>query len=70
MKFSKQKMIDRLTKEGNADKINDYIISIMDNLDGQTAEASCWRRTVNCENVYWVVGKNGSGEYVNGYDCI
>lgn len=70
MKFSKQKMIDRLTKEGNADKITDEIVVIMNNLDGQTANASCWRRQVYGEPVYWVVGKDGNGEYVSEYDCI
>ena len=70
MVFSKQKMIDRLTVEGRADAITDEVIRIMDNLDGQEASASCWNRQVKDEPVYWVVGKDGSGEYVNELDCI
>ena len=70
MKFSKQKMIERLTKEGRADMITDEIMAIMDNLDGQEADASCWRRRVYEEPVYYVVGKDGKGEYVNENDCI
>lgn len=69
MKFSKQLMIDRLTKEGRADQITDDIIAIMDNLDGQEANANCWNRRVMDEPVYWVVGKDGNGEYVNENDC-
>lgn len=70
MKFSKQKMIDRLTAEGRADAITDEIIAIMDNLDGQEAIASCWKRQVHNEPVYYVYGKDGHGEYVNEDDCI
>ena len=69
MKFSKQKMIDRVTKEGNAYLIDDNIIKIMDNLDGCEASTSCWRRQVHDEPVLWVVGKDGTGEYVNEDDC-
>lgn len=70
MKFSKQRMIDRLIKEGLTDKITGEIIAIMDNLDGQEANASCWRRQVLDEPVYYVTGKDGHGEYVNENDCI
>lgn len=70
IRFSKQLMIDRLTAEGRADAITDEVIRIMDNLDGQEASASCWKRQVYDEPVYWVVGKDGSGEYVNENDCI
>ena len=69
MKFSKQMMVDRLTEEGMADRITDEIVAIMDNLDGQEAISSCWRRQVHGEPVYWVVGKDGKGEYVNELDC-
>lgn len=68
--FAKERMVARLTKEGRADQITPDIIAIMDNLDGQTAHASCWRRQVYDEPVLWVIGKDGSGEYVNEEDCI
>ena len=67
--FSKKKMIDRLNKEGLSNQITPEIISIMDNLDGRAASASCWRRQVYDEPVLWVVGKDGKGEYVNELDC-
>lgn len=70
MKFYKERMIARLTKEGLADQITPEIIAIMDNLDGQEATASCWNRRVFGEPVYWVIGKDGTGEYVNEYDCV
>lgn len=69
MKFRKELMIERLTKEGLADKITEEIIAIMDNLDGQEAVENCWRRRVYDEPLLWVVGKNGKGEYVNELDC-
>lgn len=69
MVFSKKRMVYRLTSEGLADQITDEIMAIMDNLDGQEASASCWRRTVYEEPVLWVVGKDGKGEYVNEEDC-
>lgn len=70
MKFSKQMMIERLTAEGRADAITDGVIAIMDNLDGQEASASCWKRQVYGEPVLYVYGKDGQGEYVNEADCI
>lgn len=68
-KFSKQRMIERLTKEGRAKAITEEVVRIMDNLDGQEASASCWRRQVYGEPVLYVVGKDGTGEYVNELDC-
>ena len=68
MKFCKDRMIARLTEEGRADAITDEILAIMDNLDGQEVTA-CWPRTVYNEPVYWVVGKDGYGQYVNENDC-
>ena len=70
MKFSKQKMIDRITKEGRADMLDDKALAIMDNLDGCDASSVNWERVVNDEPVLWVVGKDGTGEYVNEKDCI
>ena len=69
MKFSKEKMIKRITEEGRTDMIDETVLEIMDNLDGQEASASCWRRVVHDEPVLWVVGKDGHGTYVNEKDC-
>lgn len=69
MKFSKEKMISRIKAEGREELIDNDVITIMDNLDGQDATASCWRRQVLGEPVLWVVGKDGTGEYVNELDC-
>lgn len=69
MIFRKQKMIDRLIKEGLKDKITEEIIAIMDDLDGQRADENCWNRRVKGEPVYYVMGKSGKGEYVNEKDC-
>lgn len=69
MVFKKQKMINRLKKEGLGDKITDEIIAIMDDLDGQEANENCWNRKVHGEPVYYVYGKSGNGQYVNENDC-
>lgn len=69
MKFSKERMIRRLTEDGRADQITDEVMMIMDNLDGCEASPSCWRRRVYDEPVLWVKGKDGDGQYVNEDDC-
>ena len=68
--FDKGRMIARLKEEGREDMIDDGILAIMDNLDGCEAKEYCWERYVNDEPVYWVVGKDGTGQYVNENDCI
>lgn len=70
MKFSKEKMIERITAEGREDMLTPDVISIMDNLDGQEALAQCWQRVVMDEPVFYVIGKDGNGEYVNENDCL
>ena len=67
--FRKQRMIDRLTREGRAELITREIIRIMDNLDGQEATTQCWNRRVYDEPVLYVIGKDGKGAYVNEDDC-
>ena len=69
MRFSKQKMIDRLTREGRADMIDKQALEIMDRLDGKEATTSCWQRQVYGEPVLWVDLGDGAGEYVNEFDC-
>ena len=69
-KFSKARMIKRVNEEGRSEMLTDDVIAMMDNLDGQEASNSCWRRTVFGEPVCWVIGKDGVGAYVNERDCI
>ena len=69
MVFKKAKMIERVTQAGKADMIDDEALKIMDNLDGQEVIASCWERVVKGAPVYWCVGKDGIGNYVNENDC-
>lgn len=68
-KFRKEMMVARLKAEGRANEITPEIEAIMDNLDEQEAFEGCWRRQVYGEPVLWVVGKDGSGEYVSENDC-
>ena len=69
MKFSKRKMVERLTKLGLASNIDADAEAIMDDLDGQKVDENCWQRVVNGEPVYWCVGKSGKGYPVNENDC-
>lgn len=69
MKFYKDLMIERVTKEGKADMITPDVIKIMDNLDGQEASESCWERVVKGAPILYVIGKDGRGDYVFEGDC-
>lgn len=69
MKFSKERMIKRLTEEGLEEKIDERILKIMDNLDGCDVTEQCWKRRVMGKPVYWCVGKDGNGVYVFEGDC-
>lgn len=67
--FSKEKMIKRLEKEGRANKIDNEIIAIMDNLDGQPVTTNSWNRQVKGEPVLACIGKDGKYYEVNEDDC-
>lgn len=71
MKFSKDKMINRLTQEGKADMIDDEIMAIMDSLDGQETlpAAATWSNRVKGEPVLGAYSKNGEFFEVNIADC-
>lgn len=69
MVFKKEKMLARIKAEGREEMVDGTVLAILENLDGQTATTSNWRRQVYGEPVLWVVGKNGEGEYVNEADC-
>ena len=72
MKFSKEKMIERITREGRMEMIDEIVVEMMDNLDGQVASdrAGRWMPHMIGKPVMWVIGKDGLGEYVLGEDCV
>ena len=70
MVFSKQKMLERIKCEGRMNLVGEVELAIMDNLDGCEVTESCWERVVKHAPVYWCVGKNGEGMYVNENDCV
>lgn len=70
--FRKQKMLDRLAKNGIKESdIDAECMDIMNKLDGHAATPSCWRRQVYQEPVMWVplpgLNKN-NGAYVHEED--
>jgi len=62
-------MLERVKKAGKMDLVGEKELAIMDNLDGQEVQSSCWERVVKGEPVYWCVGKDGTGAYVHEDDC-
>ena len=68
--FSKEKMIERLKNEGRFSEIDDDIIEIMNNIDGQEARTNSWRRQVFDDAVLSVKGKDGKYYDVNECDCV
>ena len=70
MVFKKEKMIARIKAEGREEALEHPDVKrILEDLDGCEVEKNCWRRVVHGEPVYWVVGRNGTQEYVNEADC-
>ncbi len=75
--YSARKTIDRVMHEPDPelsrirrDVIRQpEIIKILDDLDGQPATASNWRRQVHGDPVMYVVGRSGEGRYVSEDDC-
>lgn len=67
--FRKEKMVARIIAEGRTDMLTPEIDAIMDKLDGREATDHCWRRQVLGEPVLYVVGRGGTGTYVNEADC-
>ena len=67
--FSKEKMLARLEREGRIGDVTEKELAIMDNLDGCEATRSCWQRQVYGDPVLYVIGKDGTGLYVNENDC-
>lgn len=67
--FSKQRMIDRLEKEGRAHLIDEQTIRIMDMLDGEEAHKNDFKALVYDELEYFV-RHEGENYPVNANDCI
>ena len=70
MRFSKERMVKRVTDAGMGHMLDEKTLAKMDDLDGCEASPSCWERVVNGKPLLWVVGKSGEGSYVNEADCI
>lgn len=69
MKFYKEKMLERVKKNGLIHLVGEAELAIMDNMDGCTVSARCFRRVVFHEPVYWCIGKDGTGNFVHEDDC-
>lgn len=69
MKFSKEKMANRLINNGMFKMVDHEAIEIMIDLNGQEVQPYCWKNIVMDENVGWCIGKSGQGHYVNLDDC-
>ena len=70
MVFSKEKMIERLKREGRLEGLPDEIFVTMDNLDGQPVGTNSWSRQVMGNPVYSCEGKDGKSYDVNEEDCV
>ncbi len=67
--FSKQKMMERLEKEGRAHLVDEDSAGIMDMLDGKEAVKNDFKALVYDELEYFV-RVNGKSYAVNPNDCI
>ena len=67
--FSKQKMMDRLAKEGRAHLVDAESAKIMDMLDGKEAVKNDFKALVYDELEYFV-RHDGKNYPVNPNDCI
>lgn len=63
MTFKKQKMLDRIEKQGLSKYVNGGLLEMMDNLDGQEA-----KQIHNCDDLL-ITGKDGSCYLVKIADC-
>lgn len=67
--FSKQKMLERLEKEGRSDQIDDESRQIMDALDGKEARKNDFKALIYGELEYYV-SHEGENYPVNPNDCV
>ena len=67
--FSKQKMMERLEKEGRADLVDEESAKIMDMLDGKEARKNDFKALIYDELEYYV-NCDGKNYPVNPDDCV
>lgn len=67
--FSKQRMLDRLEKEGRSHLVDEQSIEIMNMLDGQEAHKNDFKALIYDELEYFV-RVEGKNYPVNPNDCI
>ena len=67
--FRKQKMLDRLEKEGRSGDVNSEALKIMDKLDGKEALPNRWRQVVHQEENAYYVAVGEEQIPVNVLDC-
>ena len=67
--FSKQKMLERLEKEGRSHLIDDESRKIMDALDGKEARKNDFKALIYDELEYFVTYE-GENYPVNPNDCV
>lgn len=67
--FSKQKMLDRLEREGRTHQIDEESRKIMDALDGKEAIKNDFKALIYDELEYFV-RHNGENFPVNPDDCV
>lgn len=67
--FSKQKMLERLEREGRSHQVDKKSLEIMDALDGKEAVKNDFKALIYDELEYFV-RHNGQNYPVNPNDCI
>ena len=71
MRFSKEKMLARLTKEGRMHMVEPEDLALMDKLDGKIGNDYNWESFVNGNNLVWIPADDEleEGAYVCRADC-
>ena len=67
--FKKDKMRDRLKREGRLDQIDAESEKMMEALDGLQAMPNLWQQTVHMDETAYYVEFQGQQIPVNGLDC-
>ena len=67
--FSKQKMLDRLEREGRSHEIDEESLKIMEALDGKEARKNDFKALIYDELEY-IVFHDGTNYPVNPNDCV
>lgn len=71
MRFSKGKMLARLTKEGRMHMVGPEELALMDKLDGKVGNDYNWESVTNGANLVWIPADDEleEGTYVSRLDC-